>query len=41
MVHFCFHHAKKKKKKLFVEKDEALFCYIKSFDNISEIMYNP
>jgi len=37
IVHFCFHH---EKKKVFVEKVEALFCYIKSFDSISEIMYN-
>lgn len=40
MVHFCFYH-EKKKKKVFGEKVEALFCYIKSFDNISETMYNP
>lgn len=39
IVHFCFHH-KKKKKKVFVEKVEALFCHTKSFDNISEIIYN-
>lgn len=39
MVPFSFHH-EEKKKYVFVEKVEALFCYIKSFDNILEIMYN-